>query len=67
MTDPETRESAAEPNQLQTRVQELEHERKLLLAVVDILQDISGTLHFVDILQVITRKLVIALTTDHMT
>ncbi len=57
MTDPETRESTAEPNQLQTRVQELEHERKLLLAVVDILQDISGTLHFVDILQVITRKL----------
>jgi hypothetical protein len=28
-----------------------------LLAVVDILQDISGTLHFVDILQVIARKL----------
>lgn len=42
---------------LETRVRELERERTHLLAVVDILQEIAGTLHFVDILQSITRKL----------
>jgi GAF domain-containing protein len=42
---------------LQARVQELEQERKHLLAVIEILEEISGTLHFVDILQAITRKL----------
>ncbi len=43
--------------ELEARVRELEHERTRLLAVVEILQEISGTLHFVDILQTITRKL----------
>jgi len=57
MPDPNNSESTGEPDQPRSRIQELEHERKLLLAVVDILQDISGTLHFVDILQVIARKL----------
>ncbi len=57
MTDPVRSETSATVDQLKARIQELEHERKLLLAVVDILQDISGTLHFVDILQVIARKL----------
>lgn len=42
---------------LQARVQELEQERKHLLAVIEILEEVSGTLHFVDILQAITRKL----------
>ena len=42
---------------LQARVQELEQERKHLLAVIEILGEISGTLHFVDILQAITRRL----------
>ena len=42
---------------LAARVQELERERARLLAVVEILQEISGTLHFVDILQTIARKL----------
>lgn len=51
--------SAEEPTveQLQARVRELEQERRNLLAVVEILQDISGSLHFVDVLQGITRKL----------
>jgi two-component system cell cycle response regulator len=57
MTDPATAETGIDQEKLETRIRDLEHERKLLLAVVDILQDISGTLHFVDILQVITRKL----------
>ena len=42
---------------LSERIRELEHERKHLLAVIEILEEISGTLHFVDILQSITRKL----------
>lgn len=42
---------------LAARVEELERERARLLAVVEILQEISGTLHFVDILQTIARKL----------
>ena len=45
------------PEQLEARVRELEHERKHLLAIIEILEEISGTLHFVDILQSITRKL----------
>lgn len=45
------------PEQLQERVRELEQERRHLLAIVEILQEISGTLHFVDVLQGITRKL----------
>lgn len=43
--------------QLDSRVRELEQERKHLLAVIEILEEISGTLHFVDILQAIARKL----------
>jgi len=42
---------------LATRIEELEREHSRLLAVVEILQEISGTLHFVDILQAIARKL----------
>jgi GAF domain-containing protein len=42
---------------LRSRVAELQKERDHLVAVVDILQDISSSLHFVDILQSIARKL----------
>jgi len=42
---------------LRARVVELERERDHLVAVVDILQEISTSLHFVDILQTIARKL----------
>src|SRR5512143_2393172 len=42
---------------LQARVKELEHERKHLLAVLEILQEIAGSLHFVDIMQSIARRL----------
>jgi two-component system cell cycle response regulator len=55
MTDLQTEQTPVE--QLQSRIEELEHEQRLLVATVDILQDISGTLHFVDILQMITRRL----------
>ncbi|HEY7877483.1 MAG TPA: GAF domain-containing protein [Gemmatimonadaceae bacterium] len=42
---------------LHARISELERERDHLVAVVDILTEISASLHFVDILQTIARKL----------
>jgi two-component system sensor histidine kinase ChiS len=42
---------------LASRIVELERERDRLLTVIEILQEISGTLHFVDILQTIARRL----------
>jgi two-component system sensor histidine kinase ChiS len=42
---------------LASRILELEKERERLITVIDILQEISGTLHFVDILQTIARRL----------
>ncbi len=54
MTHPTT---SAELDALRARVAELTRERDQLVATVDILQEISGSLHFVDILQTIARKL----------
>jgi len=48
---------AEEVERLQARVRELEHERKHLLAVLEILQEIAGSLHIVDIMQAIARRL----------
>ena len=42
---------------LEARVAEVTRERDNLVAIVDILQEISVSLHFVDILQTIARKL----------
>ena len=42
---------------LASRIEELEKERERLLTIIDILQEISGTLHFTDILQAIARRL----------
>lgn len=54
----ETQASAPdETQQLTDRVAELERERDHLVAVVDILQEISVSPHFVDVLQAIARKL----------
>ncbi len=52
---PDTRDS--DLTALRARVAELQRERDHLVAVVDILQEISASLHFVDILQTIARKL----------
>jgi len=46
-----------ETDWLRLRVAELERERDQLVAVLDILTEISSSLHFVDILQAITRRL----------
>ena len=46
-----------ELERLQTRVRSLEHERRHLLAVIEILQEIGGSLHFVDIVQAVARRL----------
>jgi GAF domain-containing protein len=42
---------------LEQRIKELENERDHLVAVVQILQEISASLHFTDVLQAIARKL----------
>lgn len=47
----------AEAERLAARVAELEKERKHLLAVIEILKEVSSSLHFIDILQAIARKL----------
>jgi GAF domain-containing protein len=48
---------AEELTALRARVVELQRERDQLTAIVDILEEISSSLHFVDILQSIARKL----------
>jgi two-component system sensor histidine kinase ChiS len=48
---------ADELTTLRARVTELQRERDHLTAIVDILEEISSSLHFVDILQSIARKL----------
>lgn len=50
-------EPAQELPRLRARVAELRRERDNLIAVVDMMQEISESLHFVDILQAIARKL----------
>ena len=57
MTENDQATGIAELDALKARVRELERERKHLLAVIEILQEISGTLNIVDILQGIARKL----------
>src|SRR5215216_8169771 len=42
---------------LQARLATVERERDHLTAIVDILQEVSSSLHFVDVLQTIARKL----------
>jgi GAF domain-containing protein len=46
-----------EAERLAARVAELEKERKHLLAIIEILKEVSSSLHFIDILQAIARKL----------
>jgi GAF domain-containing protein len=53
LAQPEQDETA----RLQQRVQTLEQERRHLLAIIEILQEIAGSLHFVDIVQSVARRL----------
>lgn len=57
--DPDSTDQARDDEiaRLQARVDALQRERDHLTAIVDILQEISASLHFVDILQTIARKL----------
>lgn len=50
-------DAGEEISRLQARVRELTREKEHLIATVDILQEISSSLHFVDILQAIAGKL----------
>ena len=57
MTEPIAVEEAQTQEELLARIEELERERQNLQGVIEILQEISGSLHFVDILQSITRRI----------
>lgn len=57
MPDQHAQREAPEGSSLTPRVEQLEQERRHLLAVIEILKEISGSLHLVDIVQAITRKL----------
>ena len=46
-----------EVTRLRARVAELQRERDHLVAIVDILQEVASSLHFIDVLQTIARKL----------
>jgi two-component system, sensor histidine kinase ChiS len=50
-------DASDELSRLRARLAEVQRERDHLIAVVDILQEISASLHFVDILQTIARQL----------
>ncbi len=49
--------ASEESERLNARIHALEHERKHLLAIIEILQEISGSLHFTDIAQTVARRL----------
>ncbi len=49
--------AADDVERLQARVETLEQEKRHLLAVVEILQEIAGSLHFADVVQAVTRRL----------
>jgi GAF domain-containing protein len=51
------RNFAEDVARLEARVAELTRERDHLIAIVEILQEVSASLHFVDILQAISRRL----------
>jgi two-component system, sensor histidine kinase ChiS len=53
----ETAPPGDELARLRARVAELQRERDHLVAIVSILQEVSSSLHFVDVLQTIARKL----------
>jgi GAF domain-containing protein len=54
---PSEADPLAELSALRTKIEELRRERDHLVTLVDILQEISGSVHFSDILQTIARKL----------
>ena len=54
-------------DRLTTRVQALEQERRHLLAIIEILQEIAGSLQFVDIVPSVARRRGETFGLDHST
>lgn len=53
-----TLSAPADPTEaLRRRVEALEHERRQLLALVEVLREIGGSLHYMDIVQAVARRL----------
>ena len=57
MTTPPPTGAAEQIARLTARVDALERERKQLLTLLDMLREISGSLHYVDIVQTVARRL----------
>lgn len=54
---PAATKGATQVQRLQARIEALERERKQLLALLDLLREISGSLHYLDIVQTVARRL----------
>jgi GAF domain-containing protein len=54
---PATSTVANQAERLQSRVDALERDRKQLLVLLDLLREISGSLHYLDIVQTVARRL----------
>lgn len=55
---------AADPDRLQTRIEELEAERRRLLIVIELLRELAGSLNYRDIVQSVARRVGYALELD---
>ncbi len=55
---------ATDPNRLQTRIEELEVERRRLLIVIELLRELAGSLNYRDIVQSVARRVGYALELD---
>jgi GAF domain-containing protein len=54
---PDTIPATSDLHRLQARIDALEQERGRMLALVEILRDITGAMHYPDIVQAVTRRL----------
>ena len=55
---------APDPDRLQTRIEELETERRRLLIVIELLRELAGSLNYRDIVQSVARRVGYALELD---
>lgn len=64
MAQPTPRFPAADPERLRARIEELEHERRRLLTVIELLRELTGSLNYRDIVQSVARRIGYALELD---
>lgn len=64
MTLPNPRFPTADPERLRARIEELEHERRRFLTVIELLRELAGSLNYRDIVQAVARRIGYALELD---